>query len=220
MVPVGTSAWDFETRWWVIRSRDGEVLSTHFFYTRCCRIDTLFIYCSYKSIVDITACAQLFFEICSLMDWDTTEYIRSAPKFRMSVLPQSLRPKSKPSKQVHKYAAVQGNRVRKWVALRNIGKHVPDYGVITGESIFCSHDYVLPAVCLLSFSHRNVFFYSPLRASCTAYLNLPGFIILTVFCEEHKLRNSLLFSFLQTPITSPVLGPHAFLSTLISNILS
>jgi hypothetical protein len=54
----------------------------------------------------------------------------------------------------------------------------------------------------------------------SARRNLLDFIILTVFCEEHKLLISALCSCLQPTVPSPLLGSYFLLSYIISNALN
>jgi len=63
--------------------------------------------------------------------------------------------------------------------------------------------------------------YTPLqiRATCPAYLIL-NLIARTIFVEEYKSLSSSLRSFLQSSVTSSLLGPNILLNTLFSNTLS
>jgi hypothetical protein len=49
---------------------------------------------------------------------------------------------------------------------------------------------------------------------------LPALITLTILGEEYKPCSSSLCNFLQPPVTSSLLGPNIFLSTLFSNTLN
>ena len=56
--------------------------------------------------------------------------------------------------------------------------------------------------------------HSPIHATCPAQLNLLDFITWTIVGEEYRSLNSSLYSFLHSPITSPLLGPYILLNTL------
>jgi hypothetical protein len=57
-------------------------------------------------------------------------------------------------------------------------------------------------------------------STCFSHLILHDLIILIILGEENKLWNSSLCSFLQPPVTSPLLVPNILLSTLFLNTLS
>ena len=59
---------------------------------------------------------------------------------------------------------------------------------------------------------------SPIRATCPAHLL--DFITRTILGEEYRSLISSLCSFLQSPVTSSLLGPNIILNTLFSNTLS
>ena len=61
---------------------------------------------------------------------------------------------------------------------------------------------------------------SPIRATCPTHLIRPDFIIRTVFGEQYRSLSSSLCSFLQSLVTSSLLGPNILLSTLFSKTLS
>ena len=61
---------------------------------------------------------------------------------------------------------------------------------------------------------------SPIRAAYPAYLILLNFITQTILGEEFRSLNSSLCSFLNSPVTSSLLGPNILLSALFSNTLS
>jgi hypothetical protein len=61
---------------------------------------------------------------------------------------------------------------------------------------------------------------SPIRATCPAHLIFFDLIIPIILGEKNKLRNSSLFSFLYSLITSSLFGQNILLSILFSNILS
>ena len=61
---------------------------------------------------------------------------------------------------------------------------------------------------------------SPIRATFPAHLILLDFITWTILDEEYRSLNSSLCSSLHPPVTSSLLGPNIFLSTLFSNTLS
>ena len=61
---------------------------------------------------------------------------------------------------------------------------------------------------------------SPIRATCATHLSLLDFITQKVLGEEYISLSTSLCSFLQSPVTSSLLGPNILLSTLFSNTLS
>jgi hypothetical protein len=61
---------------------------------------------------------------------------------------------------------------------------------------------------------------SPMRATCPAHLILLALITLTTLGEKYKPCSSSLWSFLQPPVISSLLGPNIHLSTLFSNTLN
>jgi len=60
----------------------------------------------------------------------------------------------------------------------------------------------------------------PIRATCHAHLFLLDEITRIIFGDEHRSWSFSLCSFLQSLITSSLLGPTFFLDTLFSDILS
>ena len=61
---------------------------------------------------------------------------------------------------------------------------------------------------------------SPICATCHSHLILLNFITQTILGEEYRLLSSSFCSFLQSLVTSSLLGPNIILDTLFSNILS
>ena len=61
---------------------------------------------------------------------------------------------------------------------------------------------------------------SPIRATCPSHHVLLDFITRTILGEENRSLISSLFSFLQSPVSSSLLGPNILLSTLFTNTLS
>ena len=62
--------------------------------------------------------------------------------------------------------------------------------------------------------------HSYIHATCPTHLILLDFIIRTILGEAYRSFSSPLCSFLQSHVTSSLLGPNIFLSTLFSNTLS
>jgi hypothetical protein len=60
----------------------------------------------------------------------------------------------------------------------------------------------------------------PMRATCPAHLILLALITLTILGEEYKPCSFLLYSYLQPPVTSSLLGQNILLSSLFSNTLN
>ena len=61
---------------------------------------------------------------------------------------------------------------------------------------------------------------SLIRATCHAHLILLDLITRTKFCEDHRSPSSSLRTFLQSRVTSSLLGPNNLLSALLPNTLS
>ena len=61
---------------------------------------------------------------------------------------------------------------------------------------------------------------SPINATCPAYPILLGLITRRTLGEQYRSLSSSLCNLLHPPVTSFLLGPHIFLSTLFSNTLS
>ena len=61
---------------------------------------------------------------------------------------------------------------------------------------------------------------SPKRATCPTHIILLHWITRTIFCEEFRSLSSSLSNFLDSTVTSSLLGPNILLSTLFSNLLS
>ena len=72
------------------------------------------------------------------------------------------------------------------------------------------------------FPTKNLYspLFSPICATCTAYLILLDFITRTILGEEYKSFSSSLCSLLHSPVTSSLLGPNILLNTMFSNTLS
>jgi hypothetical protein len=58
---------------------------------------------------------------------------------------------------------------------------------------------------------------SPLYATCPTHFILLNLITQTILGEEYSSLSSSLCSLLHSPVTSSLLGPNIFLSTLFSN---
>ena len=61
---------------------------------------------------------------------------------------------------------------------------------------------------------------SPIHATCPVHGNLLDLITRIIFGEERKSSSSCFCSFIHNPVTSFLLGPNIFLSTLFSNTLN
>ena len=82
---------------------------------------------------------------------------------------------------------------------------------------------ILPSAYWVSSAFPSKTLYTPLlsptRATCPSHLILLDFITRTMMGEEYRSLSSSLCSFLQSPVTSALIGPN-ILNTLFSNILS
>jgi hypothetical protein len=132
------------------------------------------------------------------------------------------------------FAAFQGNR--RFVTVFKTAHHgslswarsiqsIPSHP-ISLRSVLILSSYLrlgLPSGIFLSGSPTNVlyaFLVSPIRATCLAHLIRLDLLIIIISGEQYKLWSSSLYSFLQSPVTSSLLGPNILLSTLFSNTLS
>ena len=72
------------------------------------------------------------------------------------------------------------------------------------------------------FPHQNPAYGSPLPHTCCMSnpLILLDLITLTIFSEQYRSLNSSIYSFLQSPVTSSLLGPNILFNALFSNTLS
>ena len=61
---------------------------------------------------------------------------------------------------------------------------------------------------------------SPIRATCPAHFILLDFITCKIVGEAYKSFSSSLCSLIHSPVTSSLLGPNIFLSTMFSDTLS
>ena len=59
-----------------------------------------------------------------------------------------------------------------------------------------------------------------IRATCPTHLILNDFITRKTFGEQYRSLSCPFFRFLQSPVTTSLLGPNIFLSILFSNTLS
>lgn len=57
-------------------------------------------------------------------------------------------------------------------------------------------------------------------STCPVHLMLFDFFILNIYDEGYKLWSSSLYTFLQSPVTSLILGPNILFSNLFSNALN
>ena len=77
-------------------------------------------------------------------------------------------------------------------------------------------------VSSLRFPHQNPIYTSvlPIHATCPTHLIILNLITGMIFGEEYRSLNSLVCSFLHSPVTLSLLGPNILLSTLFSYTLS
>ena len=62
--------------------------------------------------------------------------------------------------------------------------------------------------------------FSPIRATCPAYLILHECTTRTKLSEQYRSLNSSLYSLIHSPVTTSLLGPNNLLNTLLSNTVS
>ena len=107
----------------------------------------------------------------------------------------------------------------------------PDQSILSAPSHFMKIQFniILPSkrrsskcALPLGYPHKNYTCTSSvfLRATCPAYLILLDYIARTILGEQYRSISSSFCSFLHSPVTSSLLGPNIFLSTLFSNTLS
>ena len=62
--------------------------------------------------------------------------------------------------------------------------------------------------------------FPPMHATCPAHLTILDLITRTILGEEYRSLRSSSCGVLHSPVTSSLVGPHIYLSTLFSNTLS
>jgi hypothetical protein len=75
-----------------------------------------------------------------------------------------------------------------------------------------------PSMMLSNLNFVSIFSL-PMHATCPTHLIL-NFISLTLFSEEYKLCSMLLINFPYSPVTSPLLCPDIYLSTILKKPIS